>query len=56
MPLLLLQPIMINQVFAIPLSDFPLTITAVLVAIALWSGERAFRNRQSQGQDQAKDE
>jgi hypothetical protein len=47
---------MIDQVFAIAPSDFPLTITAVLIAIALWSGERAFRNRRSQGQDQTKGE
>tara|TARA_B100001964_G_C14007927_1_gene497969 strand:- start:547 stop:717 length:171 start_codon:yes stop_codon:yes gene_type:complete len=51
-----LEPIMIHPVFALAPTDFPLTITAVLIAIALWAGERAFRNRQNQSQDKAKDE
>ena len=47
---------MIYPMFAVSITDFPLTITAVLIAIALWTGERAFRNRRNQSQDKAKDQ
>jgi len=39
---------MIYPMFAVSITDFPLTITAVLIAIAFWTGERAFRNRNNQ--------
>lgn len=40
-----------HPIFAVSITDFPLTITAVLVAIALWTGERAFRNRRNEGEN-----
>ncbi|CAX32436.1 Conserved hypothetical protein [Prochlorococcus marinus str. MIT 9313] len=38
--------------FAVSITDFPLTITAVLIAIAFWTGERAFRNRNNQKKEE----
>jgi len=47
---------MVHQILAIAPNDFPFTIAAILIAMALWSGERAFRNHRNQNEDQAKDE
>ena len=43
---------MIDPIFAVSITDFPLTITAVLIAIALWTGERAFRNRDNRKKEE----
>ena len=43
---------MIYPMFAVSITDFPLTITAVLIAIAFWTGERAFRNRNNQKKEE----
>ena len=43
---------MIDPMFAVSITDFPLTITAVLIAIAFWTGERAVRNRNNQKKEE----